>query len=53
MTNVKEYVLEIKIDISTNIDKNYIKFLCRIKILWKKLLSDLKMENVFKLISKR
>ncbi|EEA85436.1 hypothetical protein CLOHIR_00874 [Peptacetobacter hiranonis DSM 13275] len=45
--------MKVKIEISINIDKNYEKNICEIKTLCKKLLSSLKMENVFKLNSKR
>lgn len=53
MTIHKQRVLKVKIEISINIDKNYEKNICEIKTLCKKLLSSLKMENVFKLNSKR
>lgn len=53
MTIHKQRVLKVKIEISTNIDKNYEKNIYEIKTLCKKLLSSLKMENVFKLNSKR
>ena len=41
------------VEIQTNIDKKYEKNIYEIKTLCKKLLSGLKMENVFKLNSKR
>lgn len=53
MTIHKQMVLKVKIEISTNMDKKYEKNIYEIKTLCKKLLSSLKMENVFKLNSKR